>query len=38
MNELIDRLMMDDYKQDFASSDVYFGLLFQIYFISSRSV
>ena len=33
-----DRLMMDDYKQDFASSGVYFGLLIQIYFNSSRSV
>ena len=33
-----DRLMTNDYKQYFASSGVYFGLLFQTHFKSSRSV
>ena len=33
-----DRLMTNNYKQYFAASGVYFGLLFQTYFISSRSV
>ena len=37
--ELInDRLMTNNYKQYFASPGVYFGLLFQTYFKSSRSV
>ena len=33
-----DRLMTNNYKQYFASSGVYFGLLFQTYFKSPRSV
>ena len=33
-----DRLMTNNYKQYFTSSGVYFGLLFQTYFKSSRSV
>ena len=33
-----DRLMTNNYKQYFTSSGVYFGLLFQTYFKSSRSI
>ena len=33
-----DRLMTNNYKQYFASSGVYFGLLFQTYFKSPRSL
>ena len=33
-----DRLMTNNYKQYFTSSGEYFGLLFQTYFKSSRSV
>ena len=33
-----DRLMTNNYKQYFAASGVYFGLFFQTYFKSSRSV
>ena len=33
-----DRLMTNNYKQYFASSGVYFELLFQTYFKSSRSI
>ena len=38
MNELMTDMMTNDYKQYFTSSGVYFGLLFQTYFKSSRSV
>ena len=33
-----DRLITNNYKQYFAASGVYFGLFFQTYFKSSRSV
>ena len=33
-----DRLMTNNYKQYIASSGVYFGLIFQTYFKSSRSI